>query len=158
MPAQGMKLSAAVLLTVFVLSFGALAEDMGPGPVEPAAAGTGPAFNVSVGGAYLATSIQGSPTVDFYGVNATGGVDLTRRWGGMLDTTYARTADIYGTGRDGYVLTAMAGPVFYPVERRSMRVFVRALGGAGLVDSVVPVSCSYYLHGCVARYAYAAGG
>lgn len=124
----------------------------------PSAAGSGPAYDVSVGYTYLTTSIPGAGRVNLNGLDAGGHVDFNSRWGATIDSNYVRTSDILGTGTGGYVLTFLAGPVFSPLERGDTRAFVHVLGGAGLVDSTVPTTGADYLHGWVARYAYAVGG
>ena len=91
-------------------------------------------------------------------MDASGRVDFNSHWGATIDSSYVRTSDVLSTGKGGYALTFLTGPVFYPVGHGNNRVFLHLLGGAGLVDSAVPVSGTTYLHGWVARYAYAAGG
>jgi hypothetical protein len=120
--------------------------------------GSGPAYSVGFGYAYLTTSIPGAGRVNLNGLDASGNVDLTPHWGATIDSSYVRTSNILSTGNSGYVLSLLAGPVFYPFEHGNTRTFVHALGGAGLVDSAVPQSGTTYLHGWVARYAYAVGG
>ncbi len=124
----------------------------------PPAAGSGPAYDVSAGYSYLSTSIPGAGRVDLYGLNAGGHVDFAQRWGVALDSGYVRTASIPGTGKGGFILTVLGGPVFYPTETRNSRVFLHALVGVGLVDSAVPLGGNKYLQGWVGRYAYALGG
>lgn len=122
------------------------------------AAATGPAFDVSAGYSYMSMWVPGAGAINLNGLDATGEIDFTRHWGALVDGTYVRTSDVFGTGHDSYVLSALAGPVFYPFGRRGTSLFLRALGGAGLVDSAVPVNGpSYYLHGWVARPSYAVG-
>jgi hypothetical protein len=152
------KVRRAEIVLLFALSAvaSALAQGgMAMGP--PVGAGSGPAYDVSVGYTYLAMMAPSASTVNFNGLDASGSVDLNRRWGATVDSSYVRTADVIGTGQDGYVLSLLAGPAFYPLEGRNTRVLVRALAGAGLVDSVQPVSGTSYLHGWVARPSYAFG-
>jgi hypothetical protein len=75
-----------------------------------------------------------------------------------LDSGYVHTSNVLTTGQSGYTLTFLAGPVFHLFEHKKTQIFVHALVGAGLVDSAVPVSGAEYVHGWVARPAYALGG
>ncbi len=124
-----------------------------------AAAASGPSFDVALGYSYLAMQLPGAGNVNLNGLDASAGIDFTRHWGAVADSSYVRASDVFGTGHDSYVLSALAGPVFYPYNHGETRLALRALGGAGLVDSAVPVTGpSYYLHGWVARPSYGAGG
>jgi hypothetical protein len=125
---------------------------------EPSTAASGPAFNVSVGYCYLGMRVPSTGTVNLNGVDASGGIQFARHWGAVVDSSYVRGSNVFGTGHDSYVLSALAGPVFYPFERGKARLSIRALGGAGLVDGAVPLNGpSYYLHGWVTRPSYAVG-
>jgi hypothetical protein len=147
--------AASGILLAIVLITPALAQNLQSGA---AAAATRPAFDVSAGYSYLAMQVPGSGEVNLSGLDASGGVDLTRRWGAVVDGSYVRGSAVVATGYHSYVLSALAGPTFYPFGRRGTSLFLRALGGAGLVDSAVPVTgSSNYLHGWVARPSYAAG-
>ncbi len=124
----------------------------------PPAAASGPSFDASIGYSYLAMQLPGAGNVNLNGVDANAGMDFNRHWGAIVDSSYVRTSNVFGTGHDSYVLSALAGPIFYPYTHGETRISLRALGGAGLVDSAVPVSGpSYYLHGWVARPSYGAG-
>jgi hypothetical protein len=113
---------------------------------------------VSTGYTYIAMPIPTAGSVNLYGVDVGGHVDLFSHWGVTADTSYVRASDVFGTGHNSYVLTALAGPVFYPIQRGKTRLFVHALIGAGLVDSAVPVSGTRYVGGWVARFSDAVGG
>jgi hypothetical protein len=139
-----------------VLVVGAAAQShlqSGPPPTA-----TGPGFDASVGYSFLTTTIPGAGRENLSGLDGAGRMDFNSRWGAMVDATYVRTSDVLDTGNGGYVLTLLGGPVFYPVEHGNTRTFLHALGGAGIVDSAVPTTNTNYLHGYVARYAYALGG
>jgi hypothetical protein len=96
--------------------------------------------------------------INLNGVDGGAGIDFNRHWGALVDSSYVRTGDVFGTGRSSYVLTASAGPVFYPYTHGETRISLRGLVGAGLVDSAVLVNGpTDYLHGWVARPAYGGG-
>jgi hypothetical protein len=146
------KISVLALLLVVR----ALAQDrLQTGP--PIAA-YGPAYDFSLGYNYLSSNIPSAGRVNLNGLDGSASLAFRQHWGATVDSAYVRTSDVLGTGHTGYVLTLLAGPAFYPVARRNMRMFVRGLVGAGLVDSAVPQSGTRYLRGWVERPAYAAGG
>jgi hypothetical protein len=124
---------------------------------EPPGGATGPAFEASAGYVYLSMAMP-SQRIALEGANANGLVKISKRWGATVDSTYARTSNVLGTGYNGNFLSALAGPVFYPVVHHNLGIFVRAMAGASWVDSAVPVSGANYLGGWVARPSYAAGG
>jgi len=142
------------------LVFALVATALGQSRAEtgPAAAAAAPAFAVSAGYTYIAMPIPSAGHVDLNGLDLSGHVDVSSRWGATVDASYVRASNILGTGHNSYVLSLLAGPVFYPVARRNTRMFVRVLAGAGLVDGAVPVKNTYYLHGWVSRFSDAVGG
>ncbi len=143
-------------LLVFVLAATALGQNRFAG--GPPTAATGPGFAVSTGYTYLAMPIPTAGSVNLYGLDVAAHVDLASRFGVTADTSYVRASDVFGTGHNSYVLTALAGPVFYPIQRARTRLFIHGLIGAGLVDSAVPVSGTRYVGGWVARFSDAVGG
>lgn len=133
----------------------ALAQSMHSGP--PAAA-SGPSFDVNVGYSYMLMHVPSAGNINLSGVDGGAGIDFNRRWGALLDSSYVRTGNVFGTGNSSYVLSALAGPVFYPYTHGETRISLRGLVGAGLVDSAVPIKGpTEFLHGWVARPAYGAG-
>jgi len=141
---------------VFVLVAPALAQnwqERGPAPAV-----TGPAYDISIGYSNLSMAIPGARHVSLNGLDLSGHVDFSPRWGAILDTSYVRTHNIPGTPHAGYALTSHIGPVFYPIEHGGTRVFVHALGGAALVDGAVPQSKTAYYKGWLGRPSYALGG
>ena len=140
---------------VFVLVAPALAQSrLGMG-AQPAA--TGPDYDVSAGYTYLTMAIPGAGRVDLNGLDVSGHVDLKPRWGAMLDSNYVRTSNLLGTKHDGYLLSFLGGPVFYPVDHGNTRMFVHVLAGVGIVDGAVPARDTEY-HGWLGRFSYAVGG
>ena len=124
----------------------------------PLAAATSPVFEASAGYTYLALDTPSRQRVGLSGVDADGFVDFNSRWGMMVDSSYARTGNVLGTGHSGNVLSFLIGPVFYPVDLGNTRIFVHTLAGVSLVNSAVPVKGTYYLGGTVTRFSYAIGG
>ena len=153
--ARRLRVPCTVLL--FVLAVAAsLAAQSGLRDTAPAT-GSGPAFDVNVGATYLAMSAPTGGSANLYGADAGALLDFSRHWGVTVDSSYVRTSDVLDLGHSGYVLSFLVGPVFHPIEGRNTRVSLRALAGAGLVESAVPENSSYNLHGWVARPSYLAG-
>ena len=125
---------------------------------EPAPAATGPDYDVSFGYTNFAMAIPGAGRVNLNGLDMSGTIDFNPRWGTTIDSTYVRTSDVLGTPHSGYVLTFLGGPVFYPVERRNIRVFVHTLAGRGVVDGAATLNGTNYRYGWSERFAYAIGG
>jgi hypothetical protein len=98
------------------------------------------------------------PETGLSGVDGNILVDINSRWGLTVDSSYVRTGNVLGTGHSGNVLSLLAGPMFYPVNGRKTRIFLRGLAGVGWVNSAVPVTGPLYLGGTVARLSYAMGG
>jgi len=124
----------------------------------PPAAGSGPSFDVSFGYSYITVATPDTGRVNLNGLDAGGHADFSPRWGATVDAGYARASNVLGTGQNGYILSFLGGPVFYPIEHRNNRLFLHALIGASLVGGAVPVTGTNYLHGWVARPSYALGG
>lgn len=150
-----MRTTGKICLLLFVLVAAALGQSRLQTP-PPAVAG--PSDDISVGYSYVRMTIPGSGPVNLNGLDVSGNVDVNTRWGLTLDSSYARTSQVPDTRHGGYVLSLLAGPVFYPVEHGNSRMFLHALAGAGLVDGAVAMSSTEYLHGFLVRPAYALGG
>jgi hypothetical protein len=147
--------SATKFLLFLALITPALAQSVRSGP---AAAASGPSFDVNVGYGYMLMHVPDTGNIGLNGVDGGAGIDFNRRWGALLDASYLRAGDAFGTGRSSYVLSAFGGPVYYPYAHGETRISLRGLVGAGLVDGAVPVTGpNDYLHGWVARPAYGAG-
>jgi hypothetical protein len=125
---------------------------------SPSPAVAGSAFDVSVGYTYLTMPIPSAGRTNFNGLDFSGNIGLSSRWGATLDSSYLYTSDVLSTQHHGYVLSLRTGPVFYPVAHGNTRVFVHALAGAGLVDGAVPISENHDFHGWLLRPSYAVGG
>lgn len=148
---------AAAGLSVLLLAFvtPALAQNI-PQAV-PAEAGSGPAFKFSAGWTYLTMPVTSTNSANLTGLDATTGIDFLHHWGAIADASYVRASNTLGLGHGSYVMTFLIGPVFYPIEGHSFRLSLRGLAGAGLVDSIVPVSPTTSLHGWVTRPSYGGG-
>jgi hypothetical protein len=140
----------------FVMVAPALAQNQMVNAPSPAV--SGPAFDVSVGYTRLSMPIPSAGHANFNGLDFAGSIDLSPRWGATLDSNYLYTPAILDTRHQGYVLGLYTGPVFYPIEHRNTRVFVRALAGMGLIDGAVPITESQDFHGWLVRPSYAVGG
>jgi hypothetical protein len=140
----------------FVMVATALAQNRLQSAPAPAVAG--PAFDVSIGYSHLTMPMPSAGRANLNGLDFSGSIGLSPRWGATLDSSYLRTSDVLSTGHQGYVSTLQAGPVFYPVAHGNTRVFVRALAGAGLVDGAVPISETRNFHGWLLQPSYAFGG
>jgi hypothetical protein len=126
--------------------------------LQPGTVGaTVPSFEASLGYAYFNMDMP-SQRVGLAGLDANGLVNFNSRWGVTVDSLYARTGSVFGTGQSANVLSLLAGPVFYPAVFGKSEIFVHALVGACRVESAVPVTGTSYLNGWVARPSYAMGG
>jgi hypothetical protein len=125
---------------------------------SPSPAVAGPVFDLSVGYSYLSMPIPSAGRVNFNGLDFSGNIGLSSRWGATLDTSYLYTSDVLSTQHQGYMLSLRTGPVFYPIAHGNTRVFIHALAGAGLVDGAVPISENEDFHGWLLRPSYAFGG
>jgi len=117
-----------------------------------------PTFDASCGYSFMSSSIPSASRVNLNGLDATIGTDFLPHWGVIIDSSYVRATDVLNTGHPAYTWAFLGGPVFYPLAHGKTRPFLRAMAGAGLVDSAVPVGDGSYLHGWVERPAYAFGG
>src|SRR5260221_845970 len=124
----------------------------------PTVAASGPVFEASAGYTYLALDTPSRQHVGLSGVDANGFLDFNARWGMMVDSSYARTGNVLGTGHSGNVLSLLTGPVFYPVDCGNTRIFVHTLAGVSLVNSAVPVKGTYYLGGTALPLSHAVVG
>lgn len=154
--APGMRINSRVVFFIFFVVAPLVAQEFVIGAPQPAA--TGPVFEVSAGYTYLALDTPSRQRVGLSGADANGFIDFNPRWGIVVDSSYAHAGNVLGTGHGGNVLSLLTGPMFYPVDLGSTRIFVHTLAGASLVNSAVPVKGTYYLGGTVTRFSYAVGG
>jgi hypothetical protein len=143
-----------IIVCLFLLVAPLLAQSRFTGA---AAGATGPAFETSLGFAYFSLAMP-TQRVGLTGLDGSGQVKFSSRWAVTVDSTYARTSNILGTGYSASVMDFLAGPVFYPLVFRNSGIFVEGLGGASRVNSAVPVNGTSYLAGWVTRPTFAIGG
>lgn len=153
---NAMRTMRKVCFLVFAIVAPAVAQNRLETDPSPAAAG--PAYDLSVGYTNFRMAIPGAGRVNLNGVDLSGNVNLSTRWGLTVDSNYARTSSVLGTPHPGYALTFLGGPEFYPVEHRNTRMFVHVLAGVGLVDAAVPGSDTRYRYGSWSQFSYAVGG
>src|SRR5579864_5168435 len=142
---------------IFVCIFMFVAPLMAQSRLQTAAAATGPAFEASLGFVYFSLAMP-SQHIGLTGLDGNGLIKFRPHWGLTVDSTYARTGNVLGTGHSASVMDFLAGPVFYPAVFRKSEIFIEALGGASRVNSAVPVGGGSYLAGWVTRPSYAIGG
>jgi hypothetical protein len=143
-----------VCFLVFVM----IAPALGQTQEQPAPAATGSTYSASLGYTSVTMAFPGAGHVRLNGMYVSGSVDLGPRWGATLDLNYARAPHVFDTPHPAYLLSSLLGPVFYPSERRNMRVFLHALAGVGDVDGALPRNNAVYHHGYVVRPSYDFGG
>lgn len=125
---------------------------------EPPVAASGPDYRVSVGYTFMTMPIPGAGRANINGLDAAAHVDFNPRWGAMLDSNYARTANVLSTSHQAYAWSFRGGPVVYPRQNDISRLFVHALFGGSLVDGALPSSDTQYRHGWQTGFSYALGG
>jgi hypothetical protein len=145
----------ALFAALLLIASAAAQNLVEPGPPVSA---YNPTFDVAGGYSYLSSSIPSAGRVNLYGINASAHADFLPHWGVALDSGYVRASDVLGTGHPGYTLTFLGGPVFYPLTHGSIRPFLHALVGAGLVEGALPLNSTSNLQAWVARPAFAVGG
>jgi len=125
-------------------------------PSGPAPAAKAPAFDVGVGYSHVMLNVSGEPTVNLNGADASATIYFNPRWGATLDLSYVLAGRDPESGHGSYVFSALAGPVFVPVQNEKTRLLVRALAGVSLVDGSVPVDQLFY-RGWLLRFSWAGG-
>lgn len=153
---NGISTLGKVSLFLFVLVASAFAENRLMTGAPPAA--SGPDYDVSVGYTYLAMPIPSAGNVNLNGVDAAAHVDFTPRFGAAIDSSYVRTPNVLDTKHQGYLLSFLGGPVYYPISYGNTLPFIHALAGVGLVDGAFPVNDTQFFHGWESRFSYALGG
>ena len=119
---------------------------------------TAPEFEVSAGYVYMSMTSPSASRLGLNGVDATGTMQFTPRWGATADFTFATGSNVAGTGRRDNVFSGLVGPVFYLLDSGKNTVFIHGLFGMGIVDSAVPINSATIFKGYETRFSYAFGG
>lgn len=119
-----------------------------------------PGLEARLGFATLSRASAANDKVLYKGLNASVTKQYSDRIGGMLEVSYLRASDVFGTGHSNSTLTYLLGPVFYPYRRGSFVASLHALGGGARVAGVVVLTPSTggFLKGIVDDRAWALGG
>jgi opacity protein-like surface antigen len=122
-----------------------------------APAGTASALEASVGYVFMSVTSGETPRLNLVGVDANSVLQFVPRWGAMVDLTFARAANVPGTGHSDKVFSGLAGPAFFLIDRSRGNVFVHGLAGVALVDSAFLAADGFEFHGYAARFSFALG-
>ena len=154
---MGMESLRRMSVYIFLLGTPLLGQTrMENSGASPAA--SGPAFDASLGYVYFDIAEKSSPRAVFNGINADAHVRFSPHWGAAVDSIFAQSGNVHGTGHSDDVISGLIGPVFYPVDRGNNGIFVQVFAGASWVEGAVPVDRTYYLSRRQTRFSYAAGG
>jgi opacity protein-like surface antigen len=123
----------------------------------PKAAGVGPLFDLSLGYSYFNLGLPSSERVNLNGADATYTADIHPRFGVAADVGYVRSSDVLGTGHHAYVLSYLAGPVFYISRKKGLTTYARALIGGAKIGAAALTEKGFNT-GWVNRMAWAVGG
>jgi len=123
----------------------------------PLPAGIAPVPDASIGFSNMSRGASPLGRVGLNGVTVGITEDFPGRHGVMLEISYLRAPNVFGTGHSGDVLTYMTGPVFYPLRRGEMVANVHVLGGGARVRGVVPFSTGGFALAHVHNIAWAFG-
>lgn len=118
-----------------------------------------PAIETRVGFSTLSRVSSPNNKILFKGINASVTGQSSDRFGAMLEVSYLRASNVFGTGQSNKVFTVLGGPVFYPYRRNGLVTSVHVLGGAAKVSGVVVLTPSTggFLRGSVGDVAWAFG-
>jgi hypothetical protein len=156
---MGILRAHTFLLALFLLGmnilFGAQLSAQSTNSHAVASAST---FEGGIGYMFTSQTSASQPRINLNGIDASGLVRLTSRWGGMIDFSYARAGSVPGTGHSDSAFSGLVGPVYYVKQGEGMEVFVHALIGMAWVDSAVPVGSNAIFQGYETRFSYAFGG
>jgi opacity protein-like surface antigen len=145
-----MKIASKILLCLLFCVSQASAQ-------LPAAAGVGPAMDVSLGYSYMRSGTPSSTGIGLSGVDASLTEGITPRFSLRTDLGYLRASNVFGTGYHNDVLSYLVGPVFYPRRDRRLVTCVYGLAGGARVTGVFPRGAQYG-RGFVNNFSWAFGG
>jgi hypothetical protein len=123
----------------------------------PMPAGIAPVPDASIGFSNMSRGASPSGRIGLNGVTAGITEDFPGRHGVVLEISYLRAPNVFGTGHNNDVLTYMTGPVFYPSRRREIVTNVHVLAGGARVRGVVPLSTGGFALAHVHNIAWAFG-
>ena len=121
-------------------------------------AGVAPSMEAGVGYSYLNGGIPSGDRLAMNGVDASFTADFHPSLGIKFDLGYERASDVSNTGHHADILSYMAGPVFYPIRRRTFSAYTQFLLGGARETGVNFDSSGQILTGFVNHVAWAAGG
>ncbi len=110
------------------------------------------------GYSYVNAGIPSQSRMGMRGFVATGNADLSRWFGVALDLGYARNGNALSSSHSADLFTYMAGPVFYPVRRRHMNVYIHELFGGARETGITYQSNGELPYGYANKFAWAVGG
>jgi opacity protein-like surface antigen len=125
---------------------------------KPVFVRTGLDLKASVGYAYTSVNVPSASRLNLNGADVAIIADLSPFFGLIADSSYVRTANVFGTGHDANVLSYLVGPVLYPAAHEKIRVYVHGLIGGAKVDGVIPESGGEYSVGYANKLSWAVGG
>lgn len=123
----------------------------------PMPAGIAPVPDASIGFSNMSRGASPSGRIGLNGVTAGFTEDFPGRHGLMLEISYLRAPNVFGTGHSNDVLTYLTGPVFYPSRRREIVTSVHVLAGGARVRGIVPLGTGGFALAHVHNIAWAFG-
>jgi len=145
------KILRKVVLSLLLLALPAVGQ-------VPHPAGTASLFEASAGYCYMNLDLPSTKRVNLNGLDVTLTDDFLPRFGITLDGSYARSGNLFQLGQPATVLSFLAGPVFYPAQRKRITLYTHALWGGARVSGAVNKVNGGYLVGYSSEFAWAAGG
>lgn len=124
----------------------------------PPPAGIAPVPDTSIGFSSLIRSASPAGRIALNGVTVNATEDFPGNHGLMMELSYLRASNVFGTGHSNDVLSYMMGPVFYPARHRDLVANLHVLAGGARVRGVVPLSTGGFDIAHVHNIAWAFGG
>jgi Outer membrane protein beta-barrel domain len=121
-------------------------------------AGWTPVLEAGGGYSYVNMGIPSQSRIGMNGFVVTGNADLSGWFGVAVDLGYARTGNALGSSHPADLFTYMAGPVFYPVRKRHMNVYIHELFGGARETGINYANNGDLLYAYVNKFAWAVGG
>jgi opacity protein-like surface antigen len=143
-----------------ILKIVALAVLFVPGAYaqNPLVAAQGPVLEAGAGYSYIQAGVPSQTSkLGMNGVDLLGTADFSRRFGIHVDLGYARNFDAYDSHHTADMFTYMAGPVFYPVRKRNLNLYMHLLLGGARETGVNFEPNGQIIEGYTNRFAWAGG-